>query len=291
MDYFIPLFDDIVRIPIQPLLSLISIQGKLPGHAEFRAACNRGQGPFVSEISTLSYCMAYMYMHHDALISVLDLSINQDLILKDNPLIIIDIGCGPGTAGIAIKNYLDGHGGARDIYYIGVDISQHMLTLAEKFMNVITNECFSLFRDTKEALIWLNKVDLSNYCQYIVITSYLLSQNSMSESAVAEMAEMIKKIAEQMHHAEGHFVSTNIDTSRVGSSLNDFFPVLAQECLRRGIILPRATASLPIEVIRKPKTMLKYTDFFKDRAREEGKVCYVVGKIGRSSADAAIPSE
>lgn len=290
MEFSIPQFEQIVRRPIQPLLSPLSINGGRVGNSELRAACGRGQGPFDSELAVLSYCMSYMYMHHDALVSVIDLPQHKDMIIQDHPLIIIDLGCGPGTSGIAICNYLRHRQTVpRPILYVGIDISQHMLMLAQQFMNAAQVKSCKFFQSTDKASTWLSCSKLSGCQQYLITASYLCSQSAMSNDAAKEMASIFRQAMDAMPIAEGFFINTNIDTRRAYSMPN-YYPALEQECLKQGISLPKSAGSLPTGNIKKP-LLYRPNEFFRDAADEENKVCYVAGKIAKRSADAALTSK
>lgn len=286
MEFLIPQFEQIVRRPIQPLLSLLSTNGGRVGNPELRAACGRGQGPFNSELSVLSYCMSYMYMHHDALVSVIDLPQHSHMIVQDQPLLIIDFGCGPGTAGIALCNYLRHHQEMpRSIFYVGIDISQHMLMLAQQFMGAAQEEYCAFFHNSSEAGAWVSDSELSEFPQYLIAASYLCSQNAMKDDTAVEMASLIRSVTDAMPGAEGFLISTNIDTKRA-YSMPDYYPVFERECLRQGILLPKSAGSLSNGIIRKP-LLYRPNEFFRDSADEENKVCYVAGKIANRPANAA----
>lgn len=286
MEFSIPHFEQIVRRPIQPLLSLLSTNGRRAGNPELRAACGRGQGPFNSELAVLSYCMSYMYMHHDALVSVIDLPQHRNMIIQDHPLLIIDFGCGPGTVGIAICNYLRYHQTTpRSIFYVGIDISQHMLILAQQFMDAAQEEYCTFFQNTLEASAWISDSELPEFPQYLITASYLCSQNAMKDDTAIEMASLLRRVIDAMPLSEGFFISTNIDTRRA-YSMPDYYPVFERECLRQGFSLPKSAGSISTGMIRKP-LLYRPNEFFRDSADEENKVCYVAGRIAKRPADAA----
>lgn len=286
MEFIIPQFEQIVRRPILPLLPQLSTNGGRVGNPELRAACGRGQGPFNSDMAVLSYCMSYMYMHHDALVSVIGLPQHSHMILQEQPLLIIDFGCGPGTVGIALCNYLRHHQKThRSIFYVGIDISPYMLMLAQQFMGAAQENYCAFFQNSSEASAWVSDSEVSKFPQYLVAASYLCSQSAMKDDTAVEMASLLRSLIDAMPLAEGFLISTNIDTRRA-YSMPDYYPVFERECLRQGICLPQSAGSLSTGSIRKPK-LYRPNEFFRDSADEGNKVCYVVGKIANRPANAA----
>ena len=90
-------------------------------------------GQFADERSTIAYCMAYAWMHFasfKAAIEVLNIKPRE---FPHRPL-IIDIGCGPGTALSAFGEWFCATRRRRsDVRYVGIDRSEYMRTLAASF--------------------------------------------------------------------------------------------------------------------------------------------------------------
>ncbi len=90
-------------------------------------------GQFGDERTTIAYCMAYAWMHFASFktaIEVLGIKAHE---FTRRPL-IVDIGCGPGTALSAFGEWLGQARGCRsDVRYVGIDRSEHMRTLATSF--------------------------------------------------------------------------------------------------------------------------------------------------------------
>jgi len=66
------------------------------------AQCGRGQGPFLTEESVLCYCMTYMHAHFEAAVEVLDPF--AEVLERNSVVAMLDVGCGPMTAALALAN-------------------------------------------------------------------------------------------------------------------------------------------------------------------------------------------
>ena len=86
-------------------------------------------GVFSPREKVLFYCADYMLMHLAGSYHIYSKYIMQHKqVSESNHIIFVDYGCGPLTSGIAFWSAV----GQRNITYIGIDISQNMLTKASE---------------------------------------------------------------------------------------------------------------------------------------------------------------
>lgn len=86
-------------------------------------------GAFTPEDKVLFYCVYYMPMHLYSSYHIYNTCfMPQNALLESKHIVFIDYGCGPLTSGIAFWNAV----GQRNVTYIGIDISQNMLTKASE---------------------------------------------------------------------------------------------------------------------------------------------------------------
>ena len=93
------------------------------GSTDFDASSSSRGKDYTPEHKVLLYCVFYMPMH---LYSSYHLYRAHRHVIESGNVVFIDFGCGPLTSGIAFW----AAAGQRNITYIGVDISEHMLNKA-----------------------------------------------------------------------------------------------------------------------------------------------------------------
>jgi hypothetical protein len=105
----------------------------------------------------------------------------------------IDIGCGPGTSGLALAEHIYNEtGSAASFDYYGVDCSIRMMEMARSIM---TNRAFDtgshigFYRDVTE----IDLSDISDYSCIIVNACYLFASDTLDVSALAAFIGMIKE--------------------------------------------------------------------------------------------------
>jgi SAM-dependent methyltransferase len=142
------------------------------------------QGQFDDERTTIAYCMAYVWRHYASFKTALDvLGLRPEEFGRR--LLIVDVGCGPGTALVAFGEWL--HKAREDrsgIRYVGIERSAHMRTLAALFAADAT-----LFLDYMPLLLpGVEDVTpeivatQSQGCDELVLTmSYVLHQDFMAD--------------------------------------------------------------------------------------------------------------
>jgi SAM-dependent methyltransferase len=171
---FAEIFSRIVVPRAEPL-------GIFPSNAAGRCSV---RGQFDDEGSTIAYCMAYAWMHFASFKSAIDVLGVLPSEFPQRPL-VVDIGCGPGTAVAAFGEWLSKARNRRaDIRYVGIDRSEHMRALAGSFSTDPT-----VFEDHLPVLLpsaegFTQETATSEACgrDGIVLTmSYVLHQDFMAD--------------------------------------------------------------------------------------------------------------
>lgn len=95
------------------------------GAADFCQPYENNDHRFTAEERVLLYCHGYFDMHYNSSLMVL-----RQLPALGRSALFIDFGCGPGTSGIAFRDYCRGC----DFHYIGVDRAAAMLKKARRYI-------------------------------------------------------------------------------------------------------------------------------------------------------------
>jgi SAM-dependent methyltransferase len=158
--------------------------------------CGRGQGPFLTEESVLCYCMTYMHYHFEAAVRVLDPFVR--ILDRNSVVAMLDIGCGPMTAALALAESNIAHRRQPlTLKYIGVDISTPMLNIAEAFSE--QEHCFAQpddgywrFLSSIDDITERRLEKLTRGATHVVVVlSYLLAQNGLSLKDVKTVAGVL----------------------------------------------------------------------------------------------------
>ena len=210
--------------------------------------CNRGQGPFTTKEATLCYCMAYMHGHYEAAKIVLEGFADQ--LDASSRVAMLDVGCGPMTAALALSDlFTKGYGKPVALNYIGIDTSERMLKFAKKFSE--RDDCFSTsesdYRRFVDGCGAISDRRISKFLKgatHIVVTfNYVLAQSSLNLATVDELAELTVRIAA----AAG---KTPVWIAYANSTYpTSYFQYFAHRCGKLGATLAKSTAiprSLPL---------------------------------------------
>lgn len=165
-----------------------------------RNYCNHGAGPFVDEISTICYCLCYGPTHFTSFVLGLDAVDLHHNRLPRRPL-LVDIGCGPGTALFSLGEWLHRHRDRpSDIRYIGIDSSAPMREIAAEFAADA-----QLFREFQPVL--LPSLDdganttieraMHDRDGVIVMMSYVLHQGFMESGRT--LLEVLRRMSGEEH--------------------------------------------------------------------------------------------
>ncbi len=165
-----------------------------------RAAIGWGQANFDKphgELSSKDRVMLYAYWNQKRHLEELTEAFTQ--LYKQGrpkePLIVIDIGCGPFTGGLALAGQLDSDG---RFEYIGVDRSISMRQLGKRFAAAANdveelptiNHCWF---PTVSQIEWLSP---PSWGEVIVIVSFLLASDSLDvEGLIEELHQLLPRIS------------------------------------------------------------------------------------------------
>lgn len=259
-------------------------------YGRIREKTNKGQGPFDDKFSTLCYCIGYMYRHYDDFKAILRKE--RFTLPQENPrMLVIDLGCGPGTAGIAIRDYFQESRIIPTIDYCGIDRSTEMTHVASQLFDKMSGGfrgSKDFFQSAGKALAYIRQKASQRYTAYIFCASYLFSQKTLSDEDVQTLATVISTTTEQYPDTLGIFISANIDISKT-YTMPDQLPLLINLCAKDGIKIPQTTSKYTPQTTRTPK-LFRQDDFFDDPWKEDNAVCYVLGHVERVVNDAATPS-
>jgi hypothetical protein len=158
------------------------------GRRDFRMPYHGSAG----ELSTLLLCQLYAFFyakkHYAAARKIFELNGAEFNSLASEGLTIIDIGCGPATAGVA---WADSYPGAR-IDYRGIDIAPEMLNLGARIMTDLWRAGVVAADSTFEWKTDWNQVTPPPK-HVLIITSYLFASDSLTEQ-VPMLADFVNRL-------------------------------------------------------------------------------------------------
>jgi hypothetical protein len=167
--------------------------------ASFNELCKNGQGPFDTEEAALCYCMGYMHTHFQA--AQIPLRGVSRRLAGKSCVAMIDIGCGPMTAALALADlHIKRFGLPLPLNYIGIDIAEPMLELAEEFSE--RADCFSaspggyvkLVRRLDDVTDARVRKWLRDSTHVVIVLSYVLAQNAVGHKDVDGYARLVARI-------------------------------------------------------------------------------------------------
>ncbi|PRQ05089.1 class I SAM-dependent methyltransferase [Enhygromyxa salina] len=161
------------------------------GQAEFDEAWHGPRGKLSGADRALLYGLLILKGHLQELTAAFDMLTDRAEIWDP---VVLDLGCGPGTGGLALANAL---GRDAQFTYVGVDRAASMAELGERLMQAAQTlgwmtsvERFWL-RDTGE-LNWREPI---SWRPVIIIASYLLASPTVDARALVNGAmEQVRKI-------------------------------------------------------------------------------------------------
>lgn len=164
----------------------------IPRAAELRLALATAarecsvHGDFADERTTVAYCVAYAWDHYASFASALACVGVKPEQLGIRPL-VVDIGCGPGTAIAALGEWLYcARQRLTDVRYVGIDRSWQMLRLARCFATDRSLfEAYEplLLRDAAEMTGEL-ETQMQDRDRIVITMSYVLHQQFMSDGSI-----------------------------------------------------------------------------------------------------------
>jgi SAM-dependent methyltransferase len=193
------------------------LQGKnLYGYTfnEARNIINMGQADFDERHEHLTsveivklYCFINMRMHYFSSWSLYERSALIKYYSTNGRIKFIDIGCGPGTSGLAFATYITEKTGQPAIFdYIGIDTA---ITMQQEAVNILTNDFFIgeghiTFAD---GINKINLDNLSNPSCIIINACYVFASPSLE---VEPIADFIRMIQHQFKYCPKYLVYQNL---------------------------------------------------------------------------------
>ena len=152
------------------------------GQANFDKAYNELQPSDVVKL----YCYFNMRKHYYSSLYLFErCSWIQNLINQKGCLKFIDLGCGPGTSGVAMTDYLLSSSSLnKNFDYIGIDCYKSMISAASDMMdNPVYNMC--TLKSFKQRLGDLEEADFINVNSILINACYLFSSPSLNVISLA----------------------------------------------------------------------------------------------------------
>ncbi len=221
------------------------------GQAEF----DEPWGNLSPDDRVLLYAYFYQPRHLEELTRAFTILFEQAP--PDDAPVVIDLGCGPCTGGLAIAGAL---GPEPEFHYIGIDRSRAMCDLGERLASRAEqmNEVTRLWSSEISSVVWDSA---PGWRPVIVIASYLLASRSLDVEALSsELERLLKKIG------RGRVII--LYTNSVQDDANRNFPSFS-EALRRMNFEEHVSDSGIIKAIRASgdtkRLMLRYALFVRPK--------------------------
>jgi SAM-dependent methyltransferase len=144
----------------------------------------RVQGQFDDERTAIAYCMAYGWMHYASFKDAIDALGLKPGEFPHRPL-VVDIGCGPGTALLAFGEWLcQARARRANVRIVGIERSRDLRALASGFVadETLFEEHVPLLLPSAEDLTPEAITEKAHGCDGVVLTmSYVLHQGFMAD--------------------------------------------------------------------------------------------------------------
>jgi hypothetical protein len=168
------------------------------------------QGCYDTLDKVLWYCYSYMPQHFDALQRVMQLeeedaddksygdTFRKKVFSTNGDLLVIDVGCGPMTAGLALADWHNNiYGFPLKLSYIGIDDSAHCRRFAERFTQ--RSEIFDMqhralfYGNCDECDTELIKTRATTNGTLLFIFSYIFGQGSCERQHLENWAAFMRR--------------------------------------------------------------------------------------------------
>lgn len=172
---------------------------------------NRAHGCYNTFDEVLWYCYCYMPQHFDAFQRVIQMeeedstdfqygdTFRRKVFNTDGDLLVVDVGCGPMTAGLALADwYLGTERKFLKLSYVGIDDSEHCRNIASQF--AARNDLFSmqsppLFEASCSAIdVGELKKRITTNGTLLFIFSYALGQHTCEQEHLEEWALFARQL-------------------------------------------------------------------------------------------------
>ena len=191
-----------------------------------RSKLSSAQGCYNTLDEVLWYCYCYMPLHFDVFQKVMQLeeddageingdTFRQKVFNTDGNLLVVDVGCGPMTAGLALADwYSHQYKQPLKLSYVGIDDSAHCTNFAANF--AARRELFdmprtaSFYKDCNGCNLDELRQCVTNDGTVLFICSYVFGQNSCKVEHVAEWASFVREVMSTCNAKNNLFAYTNI---------------------------------------------------------------------------------
>ena len=198
--------------------------------AEAHAAIGWGQAPFdepYGDLSPEDRVLLYAHFNQKGHLEELTEAFRQ-IFANTVPkgLIVVDLGCGPGTGALALAGVLP----APDFDYIGVDSAQAMRRLGERLAESAPplNKVRRRWVGDLKAVEWERA---PGWRPVLVIVSYLLASRTLKpEQVVADLNRLLAKLG------NGHVTMLYTNSTKCGPNRN--FPAFRAALEQAGFDMP-----------------------------------------------------
>ncbi len=202
------------------------------GLADFREGySSKGNRTLTADEKVLLYCFVNMKQHYFEAISTFRAYEKRlkPLFELGQKTIVFDLGCGPGTAGLALAECFVGV--KPKLQYIGVDLAPAMRQMARSMLNdAIENSLFATGSNTAFRSTWNAVNDLATKitvsCSVLINASYLFASDSLDVDHVSDFVRALKKQARVKTLLLTYANSTD---SRAGKKFTEFKQKLENE--------------------------------------------------------------
>ncbi len=156
----------------------------------------------------LWYCYHYMPCHFDAIsrLLLLDRQTEPRLIFADDSddsdeYLVLDFGCGPMTAGIALNEFYKAQfGSPLRMNYVGFDTSRLAINIASEFAardGLFPETCAFAFRSSWDEVSLAECVrSIKPTTRLLMIGSYLFGQDQLGSDDVNRLADFVRSVSE-----------------------------------------------------------------------------------------------
>lgn len=187
----------------------------------------RAHGCYNTFDEVLWYCYCYMPQHFDAFQRVIQMeeedandlqygdAFRRKVFNTDGDLLVIDVGCGPMTAGLALADWYQGtkHKPLK-LSYVGVDDSEHCREFADRF--AARNDLFAMQNlpifEASCSSININELKkrVTPDGTLLFIFSYVFGQDSCKQKHWQDWARFIRQAMTTCNAKHNLFVYTNV---------------------------------------------------------------------------------
>jgi SAM-dependent methyltransferase len=154
-------------------------------------------GHLTAHDKVLLYCFVNLRMHFFAALATFEAhrALLEDLFASEGRLLVLDIGCGPGTAGLALADLLPG----RSFDYLGIDLAPPMhakalaLWEAARARGLIGKDSTATFR-TSWTDVAVDQVAPAS--SLLVVLSYCCASHTLTWKSLQSLAHTVRGLQE-----------------------------------------------------------------------------------------------